>query len=207
MEIIETPIESIILSDYNPREITDHDYQALKNSISEFGFVEPIVVNKTDNRIVGGHMRYRAATDLGIKTVPCIFIELTENKAKILNIALNRISGRWDIGKLEKLVYDISQLPDLDIKLTGLEDWELKLYNPGDKSDINVDEMWQNMPEYGVGREKPYQTVFVHFRSEEDVKNFAELVNQKITEYTKYIWIPYREKEDIKSVKVVTEDK
>ena len=54
----------------------------------------------------------------------------------MLNIALNRISGKWDIGKLEKMVYELSDKDlDLDLDLTGLEDWEMRLYNPAEDID------------------------------------------------------------------------
>jgi hypothetical protein len=122
---------------YNPREITDHDFEALKKSIKEFGFVEPVVVNKKDNQIIGGHMRVRAAMELGFKTVPVAWVDLDEKRAKILNLSLNRISGRWDIPKLEEMIYELAKTPDIDLTLSGFEDWELKLYNPGEESSLD----------------------------------------------------------------------
>lgn len=140
------PIDSIFPYPDNPREMEDGQFEKLKASITEFGFVEPILVNLrndpsyTDKEkvptIVGGNMRYRAAKALGYTEVPTIEINLDRKKEAVLNIGLNRISGKWDITKLEKLVYDLSAEDlELDLSLTGLEDWELKLYNPGEDVD------------------------------------------------------------------------
>jgi hypothetical protein len=133
MVIEEVAPNTLQFAEYNPREITEHDFEALKSSIKEFGFVEPVVANKSNRQIIGGHMRVRAALELGLEKVPVVWVELDEVRAKILNLSLNRISGRWDIGKLEQVVYDLTQVPDVDLKLTGFEDWELKLYNPGEE--------------------------------------------------------------------------
>jgi hypothetical protein len=136
MEIIEVKIDDLKFAEYNPREMPEHEYESLKQSIKEFGFVEPVVANKKDNTIIGGHMRVRAAKDIGITTVPVAYVDLDETRAKILNLALNRITGRWDIGKLEGMIYGLTQIPEANLELTGFEDWELKLYNPGEESSL-----------------------------------------------------------------------
>jgi ParB-like chromosome segregation protein Spo0J len=142
MQIKEVPIDTIFPYPENPREIEDSQFEKLQKSIKEFGFVEPLVVNVREHSdfkpeekvptIVGGNMRFRAAKALGMKEVPIVEVNLDRTKEMALNIGLNRIAGRWDVGKLEKLVYDLSNTDlDIDLDLTGLEDWELKLYNPG----------------------------------------------------------------------------
>lgn len=144
MIIKNVPINEVYPYPDNPREIDKSQFEKLKKSLTEFGFVEPLVVNlrqddsyKPEEKIptlVGGNMRWRAAKELGLKEVPIVEINLNRNKEAILNIALNRITGKWDISKLEKLVYDLSSEDlKLDLDLTGLEDWELELYNPGEK--------------------------------------------------------------------------
>lgn len=123
----------LIPSAYNPREISKEEFEKLKNSIKEFGFVENAVINKK-NEIIGGHMRVRAAIELGIKEVPCIRVDLPRNREKILNLALNKISGRWDNDKLSQLITELAT--DEDIGLSGFEEYELSLYNNGPDSDI-----------------------------------------------------------------------
>lgn len=144
------PIDSVSLYQDNPREIGKEQFEKLKKSITEFGFVEPLVVNvRTDPSftekervptVIGGNMRWRAAKDLGYKEVPVTEVSLDKHREAILNIALNRISGKWDLEKLEKMVYELSSKDlNLDLDLTGFEDWELKLYNPGEDSDFLKD--------------------------------------------------------------------
>lgn len=129
METKDIPITDLKLAVYNPREITEHDFEALKKSITEFGFVEPVVVNK-DMEIIGGHMRVKAAEALGMKQVPCVMVDLVPEKARLLNLALNRISGRWDVQKLGELIIDLST-KGVDLDLSGFEGWELEYYNLG----------------------------------------------------------------------------
>lgn len=111
---------------YNPRTITEAQINALRRSIAEFGMVEPIVVN-SDNTIIGGHQRFYAAKELGLKEVPCVRVDLAEDAEKQLNLALNRISGDWDEAKLSALLDEL-RLNDADLSLTGFEQQELEKY-------------------------------------------------------------------------------
>lgn len=214
MKVKLVPIDSVYLFEENPREIDKEQFEKLKNSIKEFGFVEPIVVNLRNDKsftdserkptIVGGNMRYRAAKELGFKEIDIVEIDIDKNREKILNIALNRISGKWDIEKLEKMIFELSNEDlNLDLDLTGLEDWELKLYNPGEQSDEDFEELMKGMPEYEHKDLSSFRRLIVHFRNEEDINEFSKLVNQKITEKTKYIWYPELKREDLKSEKYI----
>jgi len=75
-------------TDYNPRKDLkpgDAEYDKLKRSIEQFGYVEPVIWNKTTGRIVGGHQRLKVLIDMGITEVECVVVELTETKEKALN--------------------------------------------------------------------------------------------------------------------------
>ena len=87
IKIVYIPISELKPAPYNPREISRHDFEALKGSIQEFGFVDPVIVNK-DNSIIGGHQRVDAAKELGIDAVPVVFVDVAGEQAKILNLAL-----------------------------------------------------------------------------------------------------------------------
>ena len=52
------------------------------------------------------------------------------------------------------------------------------------------EEYWQDMPEFNQKDLTPYKTIYIHFRNEKDIENFSKLINQKITDLTKYIWYP-----------------
>lgn len=123
IKIVYIPIAQLKPSPYNPREISRHDLEALKRSIQEFGFVDPVIVNK-DDAIIGGHQRVEAAKALGIDSVPVVYVDVSEEQAKILNLALNRISGEWDKEKLKNLLSELSSL-SLDLGLTGFTSEEV----------------------------------------------------------------------------------
>ncbi len=109
---------------YNPRAISDHDLMALGRSMTTFGVVEPIVVNKRTNRIVGGHQRVKAAEGAGVDQLPVVYVDLDESAEKQLNIALNRISGEFDVDKLAGLLSELN-LAGADLDLTGFTQVEL----------------------------------------------------------------------------------
>lgn len=124
MDIVKIDISSLNSAPYNPRldlKPTDPEYIKLKNSIQEFGCVEPIVVNKRNNVIVGGHQRYKVLKDLGYKEVDVVYVDLDDIHEKSLNIALNKISGDWDADKLEDLLREIKLDDSIDSLLTGFD--------------------------------------------------------------------------------------
>lgn len=117
----------LLPADYNPRKDLkpgDAEYEKLKRSIEQFGYVEPVIWNKTTGRVVGGHQRLKVLIDMGMTEVDCVVVELTEEKEKALNIALNKISGDWDKDKLALLIADL-QGADFDVSLTGFEPAEI----------------------------------------------------------------------------------
>lgn len=68
-------IDNIKPADYNPRKILNEQFESLKNSILDIGFVIPILINKANNVIIAGHQRTKAATALGFEKVPCIYVD------------------------------------------------------------------------------------------------------------------------------------
>lgn len=126
MKIVKVDINELICPEYNPRQITDDEMEKLKNSIKEFGYVDPIIVNKHNNHIVGGNQRYCALKSLDYNEVDVIFINEPDiNREKALNLALNKISGEWDFVKLADILDDL-ELNDFDISLTGFDELELE---------------------------------------------------------------------------------
>lgn len=115
-------------ADYNPRKDLqpgDSEYEKLKRSLAEFGYVEPVIWNKTTGHIVGGHQRLKVLADLGFESVDCVVVELDETREKALNIALNKISGEWDESKLALLIADLDAA-DFDAELTGFDEDEIQ---------------------------------------------------------------------------------
>ena len=123
MEIRKIPIKQLNPATYNPRKDLqpgDPEYEKLKRSIQEFGYVEPIVWNKRTGNIVGGHQRYKVLLDMGVSEVDCVVVDLDETKEKALNLALNKIQGDWDNLKLKDLLLELDT-GEFDIELTGFD--------------------------------------------------------------------------------------
>ena len=117
----------LLPADYNPRKDLksgDAEYEKLKRSIEQFGYVEPVIWNKATGRVVGGHQRLKVMQDMGITEIDCVVVDLPEDKEKALNIALNKISGDWDKDKLSLLIADL-QGADFDVSLTGFDPAEI----------------------------------------------------------------------------------
>lgn len=96
MQIEKIEISKLNPANYNPRKDLkpgDAEYEKLKRSIEQFGYVELVIWNKATGKVIGGHQRLKILADLGLTEVDCVVIELSEEKEKALNIALNKISG------------------------------------------------------------------------------------------------------------------
>lgn len=143
MEIEHIKITDLKPAEYNPRRISDEDYQKLKNSISTFGLVDPIIVNLKNMHIVGGHQRYDVLLEehmldndflaelpmIKLGDVGFVFTDTNlsiadDDHEKALNLALNKISGEWDNDKLAEVLEEL-ELSPIDIQLTGFDDLEL----------------------------------------------------------------------------------
>lgn len=143
MRIKQIALTDLTPADYNPRKDLqpgDADYDKLKRSLSEFGYVEPVIWNKTTGNIVGGHQRLKVLADLGYKTVDCVVVELDETREKMLNVALNKISGDWDDSKLALLIADLDA-SDFEVELTGFDEAEIQqLIGSLDEGDVADDD-------------------------------------------------------------------
>ena len=143
MIIEKKKVAELLPAEYNPRKDLkpgDAEYEKLKRSIEQFGYVEPVIWNKTTGKVVGGHQRLKVLMDMGYTEVDCVVVELSEEKEKALNIALNKISGEWDKDKLALLITDL-QAADFDVSLTGFETAELDdLFKDSVKDGIKEDD-------------------------------------------------------------------
>jgi DNA modification methylase len=119
------PIGDLRRDPFNPRRISDAELETLTRSIRQFGLVDPIIARREDRTVIGGHQRLVAARRLGLKTVPVVFVDLSPEQAKLLNLALNKISGDWDQELLARLLAELNDAPDVDISLSGFTEDEI----------------------------------------------------------------------------------
>lgn len=137
----EIEIEKLNPAPYNPRvelEPGMPEWEKLKRSIEEFGNTEPIVWNKRTGNVVGGHQRLAVLKDMGYKIIPCSVVDLDDYEEKLLNVALNKIKGKWDYDKLEDILREF----DYEVaSATGFSSEEIAvlLADNGDISDSGDD--------------------------------------------------------------------
>lgn len=142
MKLQRLSVDKLTPATYNPRKELkpgDAEFEKLTRSLSEFGYVEPVIWNKTTGNIVGGHQRLTALKHLGHTEVDCVVVELDETREKALNVALNKISGDWDEAKLALVIADLD-IADFDAELTGFDEKEIQqLIGSLDETEIEDD--------------------------------------------------------------------
>ena len=125
MNIIEVEVDKIIPYDNNPRN-NDEAVDKVALSISAFGFKVPIVID-SNNIIVTGHTRVKAAKKLGMEKVPCILADdLTEEQIKAFRLADNKVAefSQWDE---DKLMQELEELENIDMSLYGFDELEAEV--------------------------------------------------------------------------------
>lgn len=152
MNIQKIQTDKLIPATYNPRKDlkpSDAEYIKIKNSIENFGFVSPLIINK-DMTVIGGHQRLKVLKELGFTEVECIIVDLDKTNEKALNIALNKIQGEWDEEKLEALLQEL-KLEDFDTNLTGFDfdevDEMLKDMNGSKEDEFDIDSAYEEIEE------------------------------------------------------------
>ena len=142
MQIIYKKLEELHPYKNNPRR-NDKAVDAVANSIQEFGFKVPAVINKS-GEIIAGHTRYKAAKKLGMKEIPCIIADdLTEEQIRAFRIADNKVGemAGWDFDlldeELEKMSYiDMEKFGFFD---SGVSDEDIeKFFEESDKKESNI---------------------------------------------------------------------
>jgi DNA modification methylase len=125
LTVEDIPIEALHPDPANPRRISEDELDALERSLRQFGFVQPVLARRADATVIGGHQRLVAARRLGLTSVPVTWLDVSVEQARLLGLALNKISGSWDDALLARLLADLAATPDLDIALSGFDEDEI----------------------------------------------------------------------------------
>ncbi len=152
MNIQRIEISKLNPAKYNPRKDLkpeDEEYQKIKKSLLEFGYVAPIIIN-SDMTVIGGHQRLKVLKELGFEEIECNVVDLDKTKEKTLNIALNKVAGEWDNDKLEELLAELKET-DIDMDITGFSfdemDDILKDITGSKEDDFDLDEILEEIDE------------------------------------------------------------
>lgn len=142
INIIEVPISELGMAEYNPRKHSKEQADQLKESIKRFGMVDPIICNSAlerKNIIIGGHFRAEVAKDIGMTTIPVVYVKITDIiREKELNLRLSQNIGEWDYDLLKD--FDIELLLDVGFDnsdLSQIWDNEIEIENDIDFSFID----------------------------------------------------------------------
>jgi hypothetical protein len=125
LTVDQVPIEELRPDPANPRRISEDELDALERSLRQFGFVQPVLARREDRTVIGGHQRLVAARRLGLTTVPVTWLDISVEQARVLGLALNKISGSWDDQLLARMLADLQATPELDLTLSGFGEDEI----------------------------------------------------------------------------------
>lgn len=179
MKFKKMPIENLIPDPGNPREDLqpgDPEYEKIKKSLDEFELVDPIVFDSETKYVIGGHQRLAVLKNEGVKTLNVIPLggiswaftsdnikSLTEAERKALNIALNNLSGRWDMERLTAAIEQIYE-GEIDPTITGFSDLEISGFL-GEPVDLGMfltpdekaprEKVWHTCPKCGEKFQDP----------------------------------------------------
>jgi DNA modification methylase len=155
MKIMKIKLSEFVPADYNPRldlKPGDIEYEKLKRSMEEFGFIEPLVVNERTKHVISGHQRVKVLEAQGVTEAEAVIVDFSLTKEMAANISLNRIGeGNWDRKKLATLLDELSKMPDFDVGITGFDMPEvseiLDKYLESKEDDFNFDAAVQSIKE------------------------------------------------------------
>lgn len=176
MEIVNKKLEELKPYENNPR-FNDDAVQYVANSIKEFGFKVPIVIDK-NGVIVAGHTRYKASMELGLKEVPCIVADdLTEKQIQAFRIADNKTNDAagWNDDILGIELKDV--MGDIDMTDFGFGDFELSMLtddmDPDGYDDELISEYTQNSDAFLKAKR-----MIITYANDEEEEYLKKILNQ-----------------------------
>lgn len=168
MNIVEKRLNELKPYENNPR-INDVAVKFVKNSIEEFGFKVPIVIDK-NGVIVAGHTRYKASQELGLETVPCVVADdLTDEQVKAFRIADNKTAEKasWDLDALKTEMEELEEIDGIDMRDFGFGDFEISALTEDMEAEGYDNELMDAFSEHSEEMLKK-QRVIITYETEEE---------------------------------------
>lgn len=191
------PLDQILFNPANWRVHPKAQQVALEGVLSEVGWVQDVIVNRTTGHLIDGHLRCQVAMRNGETTIPVVYVELTEDEEAIILASLDPLAAMaaTDKVKLEELLHQVHS--DDERVQQMMEGLGVRM---GIIPAVDYKDAWQGMPEFGQDDLTAMKSVTIHFAAQGDVDTFSELVGQSITAKTKSMWYPKKERADLLSV-------
>lgn len=147
MKIESVSINAVHLDPKNARKHNKKNLEAIRGSIESFGTVEPLIVQKSSGKIIGGNGRYAVLKELGRKMVDVVYVDIDDVKATALGLALNRTSelAEWDNTFLDEAMKSLKEF-EFDLASIGFPEFEFKPPNGNidPKANFNLTVTLQN---------------------------------------------------------------
>lgn len=187
--VVRRPLAALAASTRNARVHPDAQVEQLANSIREWGFTMPILVDER-GEVIAGHGRLLAAEKLGLAEVPVMeAVGWTAKQIRAYRLADNQLAlnAAWDI---KLFAAELGELTDV-AALVGFSAAELqnimldREYGP---TDPNAE--WEGMPEFSHLDKRAFRSVVFHFKTREDLNAFAAFIGRPLTEKTRFVWWP-----------------
>lgn len=196
------PIDKLIEYANNPRK-NDHAVEKIAEAIKYFGFRIPIVA-KSDGTVIDGHLRLKAARQLGMTKVPVVLADdLTDEQIRGFRISVNKMSelADWDEDLLRAELLDLQSI-EFDMDLLGFEGFELSNFF-GEENDIYGE--WIGMPEFNQQNKQAFRSLIIHFKDNNEVQEFSRQINKKLTEKTRSLWYSDEPIDSVKDLRIKSE--
>lgn len=206
------PLDMLVPCARNARSHSDAQVAQLAASMKRFGWATAVLVDES-REIIAGHGRVLAAQTLfasGLQEfseAPVMTaVGWTPDEKLAYQIADNKLAlnAEWNMAQLAEGLLELDA-HNFETGLLGFSEAELSnILAP--VGSINRDDEWRGMPEYQQEDQMAFRSIKVHFRNQADVDAFAALMQQSITEKTKYIWHPADEIEWVTDKRVLGDE-
>ena len=187
MQVKMVKVEDLISDPANARTHSARNIQAIKDSLQLFGQQKPIVIDK-NNKVLAGNGTLQSAKELGWEKISTVTTDLDSADAVGFSIADNRTAelASWDNDVLSTLMQNLDE--DIVDKL-AIDDLNFSFNDIQDEMDPEAE--WTDLPEF-VQEDKMGIRIIFHFEDEDAIKEFGELIGQKLTVKTKSTWHPFK---------------
>lgn len=209
LKIVYRDPKALVAYDKNSRTHTPEQIEALRRSIREFGFTNPVLLKDDDATIGAGHARCEAALAEGIDSIPTITLPgLDEAKWRAYVIADNQLAINGSGWDFDTLASEMDWLKDsnFDLSLLGFDDKDVfSIFLDKQEGETDPNAEWTGMPDFEM-QPRSFRSFVVHFDDAAAVADFEAKIGQQISGKAKYIWHPTKERKDLKSSKWMGED-
>ena len=196
----EQPADQFLAHEMNARRHPGAQRDALRGSLNSVGWIAPVIVSTRSGKMLDGHARVEEALSRNDQQlIPFIEVDVTEDEEHLILATFDPITGLASHNR-EALDALLASIQTDDVALQSLmNDMAAAIGLVGADS---PDEVWQGMPEF-ENENIAYRSILVHFESQDDVDNFAKLMQQTLTDKAKFIWYPYKPKAKFSDYSVI----